>query len=246
MLMPTLEFTTTPGHLVTSAFMALKSKDYRALARLCDPISLRSFKAEIVEEFCGECYDDGAEETDSVIPTLELTDEQYVEWGQYLDPLRRLKVEFPDVSTIEELSAMEPVDVFASWLEGQSYDRFLENHSSREPWEGDDSSWRPDSLQRRRDSGADYHIIGCVYDAPDIAHVLYRSRLSAAEVSDAYYDWLANAPSPHREFMTAMHHRGEPIMVTCRRQPDQSWLLVAKRHFMLFGSLEIIELHSDE
>lgn len=244
-LMPTVESKRTPRDAVTHAFAALKSRDYRALAELCDPISLRAFKAEMVEEYCGQ-YDAAAEDASRAGPAIELTDEQYEEWGKYLDPVRRLKTEFPDLSTVEELSAMAPVDVFASWLTAQSYDRFLDEHSSKKPWESGDSDWRGESSERRHNAWPDYQIIGCVYDSSDIAHVLYRNRLSAAEAAVGYNDWLLHAPVEYREFMTAMHHRGDPIRVTCRRQSDGSWRLIAKRPFMLFGSLQIIELRSDD
>jgi hypothetical protein len=243
--MPALELLRTPEHTVTCAFAALKSKDYRALAELCDLLSLRSFKAEVIESF--PCWGDEAGDSWArSTPVIELTDEQYEEWGKYLDPLRQLNAGFPDLSTVEELVAMEPVDVFASWLTAKSYDRYLAEDSSAEPWERSDSEWRGDSPRDQRGQWPDYQIIGCVYDPPDIAHVLYRNRLSAAEASKGYDSWLSNTAPEHREFMTAMHHRGEPILITCRRQTDGSWRLVAKRHFMLFGSLEIIELHSDE
>ena len=237
--MHTLESVKTARHVVTSAFAALKARDYLALAELCDPISLLSFKTEMVEEFCGKYRADDNDETSSTLRTIELTEEQYSEFCQCFDPVRLLKAEFPDLSTVEELSALEPVNLFATWLKGKSYDRFLDDLVSKEPW-------RQDSLKKCPDSWPDYQIIGCVYDSPDIAYVLYRNRLSAADAAEGYNDWLASAPAAHREFMTAMHHRGDPILVTCRRQSDASWRLVAKRHFMLFGSLEVIELHHDE
>ena len=92
-----------------------------------------------------------------------------------------------------------------------------------------------------------YEIVGCVFDSPDIAHVVYRPQASAQDVIGASYDdWLARAPSEYREYMIAMKHRGIPMLISCRRQKDGSWRLVGNRQFSFFSSLQIAEIRRDD
>jgi hypothetical protein len=43
----------TPEKVVDAAFEALNLEDWARLADLCDPVSLRAFKREMLEDFCG-------------------------------------------------------------------------------------------------------------------------------------------------------------------------------------------------
>ena len=237
----------SPRTVVTAAFEALTLNDYRALAALCDPLSLLSFKTEMLEEFgddVGVSYPDASTST---MEPIELTDAEYAEYCELFDPVRRMQSEFPKLSSLAEFRELDPVDAFASWIEARTPERYLEGSSPRKPWEVS-SQWKPDVRSSTRRRGwPRYVIIGCLFDSADIAHVLYRNELSPAEVfPEAYASSLATAPAACRDFMVAMHHRGDPILITCRRQDDGSWRLVAKRHFMLFGSLQVTEIRFDE
>jgi hypothetical protein len=241
--MPTISHTRTPRDAVTSAFAALKSKNYIALAELCDPISLRAFKAEMVDEYC-ERYRP-ASPGEATLPPIELTAEQYAEWREVFDPLKAVRSEFPDLSSPEDLRGMTPVELFSRWLSAQSFDCFLDEDDDREPWQADDASWSAEGSPARDGNDApEYEIIGCVFGDPDIAHVLYRNRFSAADIYGP--DWISDSRVEYREFMDATHHRGDPTLISCRRQSDGSWRLIAKRTFMLFGSLQIIDVYGDD
>lgn len=223
-----------PRQLVQAAFDALRGHDYSRLASLCDPLSLQAFKQEMVDEYCP-----AFSVTDDPHPysRVELTDEEYARLIEFLDPVRRLQSEFPSLTTIGQLLSMDTVALFATWMYANSAERF-QDEMLRKPWETSDWALREQEENRNREPN--YVIIGCVFDTPDIAHVLYHNELSALEaLPEAYGEWLASASPVYREFMTAMHHRGLPILITCRRQPDASWRLVARKHFMLFGSFAV-------
>ena len=225
----------TPKHVVQAAFEALAARDYNGLASLCDPLSLRSFKQETLEEYCGA--DDPGDE-DLSANAIELTDEEYEDLIDLLDPVRHMQEEFPFLETIDQLKSTGPAELFAMWMYARSAEYFLDR-KKRRPWESS-AEWdaaHASGDRKTREPG--YVIIGCVFDTPDIAHVLYRNEQSALEVMpEAHGEWLEKADPAFRDFMIAMHHRGDPIVITCRRQPDGAWLLVARKHFMLFGSFE--------
>jgi hypothetical protein len=158
-----------------------------------------------------------------------------------------VKTEFPTLDTLEQLQSMDAESLFATWMYCHSAERFDSRRKKRKPWEEtvdwEDEDEDDDDETRREPK---YAIIGCVFDSTDIAHVLYRNERSLLEsYPDWYSEWVQSISDAYRDFMHAMHHRGDPILITCRKQPDGSWLLVAKKHFMLFGTLSV-SLVSDE
>jgi len=229
-----------PRQLVHAAFYALKSRDYNGLASLCDPLSLASFKQEMVDEYCPALSTADDQHTH---PPVELSEEEYAELVDVLDPVARMQSEFPTIRSLDQLISMDPIAVFATWMYASSAARF-QDKTPRRPWEIS-SEWKPGEDQHR-DSEPTYAIIGCVFASPDIAHVLYHNELSALESSPGGYGkWLSEALPVYRDFMNAMHHRGTPSLITCRRQSDGSWRLVARKDFMSAGTLGVTFI-SDE
>ena len=232
----------TPRQLVSAAFNAMRARDYDELASMCDPLSLKSFRQEFLDEYCPIISD---VVDHSPHPEIELTDEQYIELMELLDPIKRLKEEFGPATTIDGLVAMEPVRLFAAWLYAHSAERFSGKRLQR-PWQSETDRTSED-FDQNGTTEPRHEIIGCVFDTPEIAHVVYRLRLSAIEaIPDAYRGWFDSAAPAYRDFMTAMHHRGDPSLVTCRRQGDGSWRLIAKKHFMGFGAISISAVSSDD
>ena len=233
----------TPRHVVAAAFEALRRNDWKGLALLCDPLSLDAFKIEMLEEFGDHFGEPDPDIPTSTMEPIELDDEMYAEYMKYLHPDSMMKVEFPKLSTMDDLRHMEAVDAFACWMEGQASPGAAAADSSDEPWKN--GAPKTDSSDRRSDWPR-YAIIGCVFDSPDIAHVVYRPEASPLEhYGDAWESWLSRAPAKYRDFMIAMHHRGIPMLITCRRQGDASWRLVANRRFSFFGSLQVVEFRRD-
>jgi hypothetical protein len=64
--------------------------------------------------------------------------------------------------------------------------------------------------------------------------------------ADVYERWFARWPSEYRDFVAALHHRGIPMLITCRKQADGSWRIVASRRFMLFGSLSVVQISRED
>ncbi len=222
----------TPRKLVAAAFELLQANDWKGLAAVCDPLSLRSFKAEMLEEFDDEDF--LTDKVDSGL-AVELDDDQYADYCKYLSPVSMLRVEFPMLSSVAELRALDSFETFALWLEGKA-------SGGRSEDDADTEAWIPNKEVRALPEN---EVIGCVFASPDIAHVLYRRKLPAT-AHDGYRSWLSKARAEHQEFMAAMYHHGDPSLITCRRQSDGTWRLVAKRHFMLFGALQVTELRADD
>ena len=217
-------------------------RNYDELAALCDPLSLKSFKQEFLDEFCPIISD---VVDHSLHPEVELTEAEYFEMMQLLDPIEQLKEALGSATTVDGLSAMDPVRLFAAWLDTKSGDRFT-SEPLRRPWDSE-ASWNPEDIVTNRKAEPKYEVIGCVFDTPDIAHVVYRLELSAKEaLPDGYRDWFESAAPAYRDFMSAMHHRGDPSLVTCRRQGDGTWRLVAKKDFMGFGAVSISMVSNDD
>jgi hypothetical protein len=187
----------------------------------------------MLEEFDYESFDANTMEPRAA--PIELTDEQYAEYCKYLDPVRLFQNEFPLLSTVEDLKKLEPVTAFSVWMQGKSRHHPGECDADAEPWKAthNEISW------------PEYEIVGCVFGTPGVSYVLYRNRSSPATY-DGYQSWFASTRKEHREFMEAMGHRGDPSIVTCRRQLDGSWRLIANRGFLVFGGLTITEFRADD
>jgi hypothetical protein len=237
----------TPRQIVTAAFDALRANDWKGLASLCDPLSLDAFKIEMLEEFGDRLGEPDSEESASTLEPVELDDEEFIEYMKYLHPDSVMKVEFPKLSTMDDLRRMESVDAFAAWLEGQVTPRKALADVCEEFWQGGSNIGAVAETSRDLIHYPRYTIIGCVFDSMDIAHVVYRPAVSPPErYADVYESWFARWPAEYRDFVAALHHRGIPMLITCRKQTDGSWRIVASRRFMLFGSLSVVQVRRAE
>lgn len=218
-----------PRKLVATAFELANARDYNALAALCDPLSLRSFKAEMLEEHDYEAL--AATPVDPDAPRIELTDEQYADYCKYVEPVRQFQLEFPRLEAIGDLRNLEPLEAFAVWMDGKAHHGLREEETRADAWK--DLTEHPEQ-----------EIIGCVFGTPDIAYVLHYNKTSAAGY-EPYQVWLSETCAEHQDFMEAMHHRGHPSIVTCRRQTDGTWRVIASRNFLFFGGFSVTEFRTD-
>jgi hypothetical protein len=129
----------TPEKVVDAAFEALNLEDWARLADLCDPVSLRAFKREMLEDFCGSGdRDESTSEVDVVEeenPEIRAAIEHDIailrEW--WSSPANRVSNEFASVETVDELREMDPGKMFARWLQARK--PALEGDRDRDPGE---------------------------------------------------------------------------------------------------------------
>ncbi|MEO8578004.1 MAG: hypothetical protein ABI556_14945 [Gemmatimonadales bacterium] len=204
--------------VVTAAFAAINAEDWHELAMLCDPASLSIFKRETLDLLSE--YDDG----------FELEND----FGDVPDLAEMLRFEMANVSSIEEAKAMDPGRVFARWIQAHSISYF----SGKDDQEV--ACARRDGDRPRIVRSYKYAVLGSVADAPDIVDVIYRSTDPLSELySIAYEKRLGKLSEDERRIVELIHHR-DPLVVTCRKQRDGSWKIIAKRDFILIDSVEFV------
>ncbi|MEO8192857.1 MAG: hypothetical protein ABI681_03330 [Gemmatimonadales bacterium] len=238
----------TPSEVLNAAFDALNCEDWHAFGELYDPVSLRAFKRQILEDLSEEKhYDisvDDLLESDPDMPR-EVAEYQVAELNRCTSTESRLERELLTVESLDELREMEPAKVFCQWVKARSPHRRLEKETaSGEPWEAA-ASWDPDleSQSRKATRAYRYRVIGFVPDGPQMAHVLYRSEQTAEKLfPEEYPEWLQRRPEDEQQLARLVDLRADPAIATCRRQSDGSWRLVARNNFMVIGSLQIVEL----
>jgi hypothetical protein len=235
----------TPLEVVNAAFAALNVEDWAGFASFCDPVSLRAFKREILEEFgeyrepssVAECDDLLEEEED---PDLRAAIEHDLAvMDEWFNPVHRVIVEFDSVETVEELREIDPGRAFARWLQARSRNPYRPNV----PEEGEE--WRRGKETSRKSTrGYSYLAVGSVLDSPDIAYVVYRNAHSPNDVYPGVMDsWEQSVPADEAELARLTHYLQNPQVLTCRKQTDGSWRLLAGRRLSLVGTLQVVEVH---
>lgn len=222
-----------PVGLFQHAVAALNGEDWAAVARLCDPTSLRVFKRQLLGGLTPANEQTPrltATELMKAVPGMPraVAEYQVGRFRETLDPRTRLRDELPSVRSRQELEAMEPADVFAAWLDGRSLRRQIER-----------------SVERRRMSRATanevialglnrfiFRALGVVDDGPRIVHIIYRRDDGAANAAIE-----SDAPSGEVDpEVRALWHdlagRERTSAITARRQDDDGWLLVANTDFL--------------
>lgn len=221
----------SPEDVVAEAFAAINMDDWNGLTALCDPLSLAVFKKQTIDSLIdlADCYD--LAEGD---PEFDAMDRIRYE----ADPVWFLRYEVAGVSSIDEVKEMDPGRVFVRWLQAKS--RWPEDTQGDAAFEKVGAS--PDRGARRIRSYR-YKILGSVPDGPDIAYVLFRPAEAFCDIyPDAYQECLKQWTEDERRFMAAVHNRGDPSVVICRKSGG-SWQIIAKRNFFLFDSLDVVEVN---
>ncbi len=226
-----------PIELFRAAVEGLEEEKWREVAALCDPVSLRAFKQSFLSQF--ELAPQVSWTVDELIrfsPDMPraVAEYQIVQIQRQSDPAVRLAWEFPLIGSIEDLRDLEPVEVFARWLEGKS-PRGQILAAVRDGSISEDAAAAHGAELGRLPP---YESVGAVKDGKDVAYVLYQfARTASGDMSDEVKEWMDDLSPEEREFAElALPH---PSIATCRRQPDNTWRLIADRDFLHFGSISI-------
>ena len=198
----------SPVGVVESVLRGFSSENWIGVADLFDEGSLSEFRRNVLWRYS--------------IPTPRLDVDQSTS-----DPVMRLREELPRISSIEELELLPPRQLYAVWLESHSpraqVNRLVES--------GQVSRTRAEKVLPSIVSNWNYTVIGVVMDGDTVAHVLYRGDRSATGLKQVEADLLrASAPAAELETLRDIFGKENPGLVTCRRNSDGFWRLLASHY----------------
>ena len=233
-----------PAAVLDAAFDALNLDDWAGFVELCDPVSLRAFKSETLDDYAEDRDEYHVEAEDLLDHEPEMPREaaeyKAARMNEVTSRAHRLKRDFLTVKSVDELREMDASRMFVLWLQARSpYRRAELEAESEEPWESN-AAWEPPVDDGKKPTrGFRYSVIGCVSDGEDVAHVLYRSDHSIDRIfPEEYAEMMSGRPTDEQELARQLHHHSFPHFATCRRQPDGTWRLVADRFLTLVSSLQ--------
>jgi hypothetical protein len=150
------------------------------------------------------------------------------------DPMRRLRDELPDVASVDALLELGPREVFVAWLAGRSLRRQIERMAD----EGRISRATAENSLRHVVEYFRCVPLGAVPDGHRLVHVLFHRIYGQEETwtGDAA-EWLSRRPDDEQELVRDLSRRLDPHILTCRRQPNGTWLLLAGHGFLGVGGL---------
>jgi hypothetical protein len=236
-----------PSQIVTDAVAAIERQDWNAFTDLCDPVSVRRFKNDLVWQFSdhGDSSPITVEQLldDSPQMPREVAEYNVDEMERYRDPALRLSLEIPTVSSVEELNGLEPTEVLIRWLK------------SRMPWREEEFSirqWEPSEglevteVRRLSQEEIDndviykpaYVVLGSVRDGDEFAHVISR-RADRSPGDDEPADEDYATPADEAELDRTIRNRIHMLTALCRRQADSTWRLVAERNLFFLPQMSI-------
>jgi hypothetical protein len=234
-----------PLDLFRAAVSALNREDWRGVAALCDPASLSAFRRRMIEQLAPSrpIRTITVEEYMRHSPDMprEVAEYSVAQIQKHADPERRLKDELPGVASVAELRSLDPITVFAKWLEGRSVRRQIERLVA----EGRASRAAAAAAIARFAEGAQYPYValGAVPDGDRVVHIVYRHDVGRQESpSPDARRWLESLPPEEQELVRDIDVSGPPWIAACRRQPDATWRLVADHGFLGVGSTHIWRL----
>ena len=237
-----------PSQVIVDTVAAIERGDWNAFIDLCDPVSLRRFKNELVWQFSDHGYSPPVTVEDfmSEMPEMppEVAEYNRAQMNSYRDPAVRLSLELSSVSSLEELKSLEPSEVLIRWL------------TSRMPRREDEFAvrkWEPSRglevteirrLSEEEIAGnfiykPEYLVLGSVRDGEDFAHVVCRH----ADRGDAAHEEGADncaTPDDEAELNRAFGNRTLMLTALCRRQIDGTWRLIAERNLFFLPQMSIV------
>lgn len=233
-----------PAQVVSDAVAAFNREDWKTFIGLCDPVSIRRFKRDLVWQFTSnssvedQTIDDLLEEMPDA--PRDSVERELARMEQYRDPVKRLHLEISTVATIEELESLEPAEVLLRWLQSRMYRRNDVSYFTEPELDDIESvefSREPeDEFDPAETLSTEYVVLGSVRDGPDFAHVVCRHVLRHPydDDSDDY-----ETPQDERELERELSIRTWINTAACRRQSDGNWLLVAQRSLFFLANMSI-------
>lgn len=228
-----------PLELFRDAVVALNDEDWRAVAELCDPVSLRQFKRKLIDmttippEQAGKIT---SMELMRAVPNMPraVAEYQVAQFRESVNPKRRLNAEVPSVKSPGELESMAPANVFAAWLDGKSLRRQLDSEVAR----GRLTRAAAAEVLKEGRASWDLRALAFVEDSDRIGYVVYRHGLAFGGFPQAV-DGAADATPEDAEFARDVRGRMHPMASIVRRQGDGGWLLVADTDFLAVTQMQI-------
>src|SRR5688572_14525990 len=199
----------SPVGVVESVLRGFNSENWIGVADLFDEGSLSEFRRNILWR--------------NSTPRRKLD----VEADKASDPVMRLREELPTISSIEELELLPPRQLYAVWLESHS----PRTQVNKLVVSGQVSRTRAETVLPSIVTNWNYTVIGVVMDGDRVAHVLYRGNPSPTGLRQDEADLLrAGAPAAELETLRDIFGKANPALVTCRRNSDGFWRLLASHH----------------
>lgn len=236
-----------PSQIITDAVAAIDRGDWNAFIDLCDPVSLRRFKKELVCQFSDDEYspDYLLDEFLREVPEFTRADAEYysAEVNRRLSPAVRLSLELSTVSGMEELQGLEPGEVLIRWLKAR-----MPRTGNQFPATGREPPHRFESEEVDRLSQeelddfifkAEYLVLGSVRDGNEYAHVVCR-HADRSDPGDEEDPEDYAAPRDEAELDRALRNRTLMLTALCRRQSDGSWRLIAERNLFFLPQMSIV------
>jgi hypothetical protein len=228
-----------PLPLFAAAVDMLNAEDWPAVARLCDPAGLASFKRGLIDNLAPPSTQSQkltATELMKAVPNMPraVAEYQVTRFRESLDPKHRMREQLPTIKSREALESLDPPGVFAAWLEGKSLRRQIDRDLESKRM----SRAMANEILAEGIKPFNFEPLGYVPDGEHIAHIVYRRAQTVrgpfpplGELRDA------GCTPPEIELMRHAWGREHPLTVMARRQRDDTWLLVADVDFLLVSQI---------
>lgn len=240
-----------PSQIITDAVAAIESGDWTAFIDLCDPVSLRRFKNDLVWQFSDHGYSPPVTVEDFLSETPEMprvvAEYNLAQMNRYRDPAVRLSLELSTVSSLKELECLDPSEVLICWLKSRSPRREEEfSVKTWEPSEGLEVTEVSRLSQEELDNDVifkpKYVVLGSVRDGDEFSHVVCRHADDPEwddEVAEEFDEY--ERPADEGELDRKIRNRTHMLTALCRIQPDGSWRLVAERNLFFLPQMSIVD-----
>lgn len=237
-----------PSQVVVDAVAAIERGDWKAFIALCDPVSIRRFKNELVWQFSDHGYAPPitVEDLMSEMPDLprEVAEYNLTRMNRYRDPVERLQLELSTVSSVDELQSLDPSEVLIRWLQSRMPQR--EDEFSVRTWEPS-SGMGVTEIRKLSQEELDndfiykpeYVVLGSVRDGEELAHVVCR-HADQHDRDDEEQSEDYTTPSDEAELNCVIQNRVHMLTALCRRQPDGAWRLIAERNLFFLPMMSIL------